>query len=569
MTATKTEVLRRDRDRFVGFAFASADLLLELDSRGRIQWAGGAVRSILDVEPEQARGMQLSKLFEPQDAELLDWALRGLERGQRRRDIDLALRGNGGVPRPIRSCVYRALDPTAPEYLLSISLRPGRATEQTRARQRDRATGLIEAVEFAETTANAVRAARDAGKSACLTLVQICGEAELDRLLGPERARALMSEIGTELRSQAIAVEAAAKLGDGKFSVAHLADRDPVAITEAISRVGDSYEIDSAALKVTETTIKFPTNSLGDDDVEGILGYILEKFRADGTAGVEGGSADAYLRKMTAETLSRVVMMRDVIHERRLTLVYQPIVGLSDRVLHHYEVLLRFADGQSPFDDIRFAEQINTIHEVDLAVAQGATKRLQQATADRQELSLAVNMSARSLLNESFLAMFDEVAARLGPERKRLIIEVTESAKLEELERAARAVDWLTEKGHPICLDDFGAGASSLPYLQQLTVCYVKIDGAYVRGITEGGRERAIIQGVLATCKCLGISTVAEMIEREDQHQCLLGLGVDLGQGWLYGRPVAEIPGERAPIKVPRRMDPKAVSRLLTRGGAS
>ena len=102
-------------------------------------------------------------------------------------------------------------------------------------------------------------------------------------------------------------------------------------------------------------------------------------------------------------------------------------------------------------------------------------------------------------------------------------------------------MDRLKAGGHTICLDDFGAGASSLPYLQQLLVDYVKIDGAYIRSITESRRERAIVQGVLTTCKCLGIKTVAEMIEKEDQHKCLLSLGVDLGQGWLYGRPAAHI----------------------------
>jgi EAL domain-containing protein (putative c-di-GMP-specific phosphodiesterase class I) len=119
---------------------------------------------------------------------------------------------------------------------------------------------------------------------------------------------------------------------------------------------------------------------------------------------------------------------------------------------------------------------------------------------------------------------------------------VTESAKLEDLPKAACAVDHLRSAGHPVCLDDFGAGASSLPYLQQLQVDFVKIDGAYIRSITESLRERAIVQGVLKTCQCLGIKTVAEMIEKEDQHKCLLELGTDLGQGWLYGRPSPEFP---------------------------
>jgi EAL domain-containing protein (putative c-di-GMP-specific phosphodiesterase class I) len=249
---------------------------------------------------------------------------------------------------------------------------------------------------------------------------------------------------------------------------------------------------------------------------------------------------------------------------------YQPIVALTDRKVHHYEVLLRFPDGRSPFEDIQFAEQINTIHEVDLAVMQGAINRLQEAESNRHDVTLAVNMSARSLLNDTFLGMFEELADKVGGYREKLIVEITESAKLEDLTKAAEAVARLNARGHPVCLDDFGAGASSLPYLQRLIVGYVKIDGAYVRGINDRSRERAIIQGVLATCKCLGIATVAEMVEHEDEHRILAELGVSLGQGWLYGRPAPQIAGagEHRIARVPRKLDPATIGRLLVKGGS-
>ena len=267
----------------------------------------------------------------------------------------------------------------------------------------------------------------------------------------------------------------------------------------------------------------------------------------------DAASALAYLRKMTAETLSRVVSMRDLIHEHRISLHFQPIVQLSDRDPHHHEVLLRFEDGRSPFEDVKFAEEVNIIHELDLAVTQGAIREIANAAEKGHALQLAVNMSARSLLNDTFLDMFDQLAQRMGPRRTQLIVEITESAKLDDLPKAAAAVGRLRGAGHSVCLDDFGAGASSLPYLQQLMIDYVKIDGVYIRSITDSLRERAIVQGVLTTCRCLGIKTVAEMVEKEDQHKCLLDLGVDLGQGWLYGRPVPIIQPPSKPVTRPRK----------------
>jgi EAL domain-containing protein (putative c-di-GMP-specific phosphodiesterase class I) len=446
------------------------------------------------------------------------------------------------------------------QYFLAIARR---ALQPTLPAGRDRATGLVEAVAFAQTTAHALRAAREAGQSARVTLVQICGEAELDRLLGADRSKALLSEIGARLRKHAALPDAAAKLGDGRFSVAQLDGAAP--LRTMIAEIGESFALSPGDLQVAESSVDFKGQSLSDSDVESILGHVLERFKAEGAAGVAAGSAEAFLRKMTAETVSRVVMMRDLIHERRLSLHYQPIVALSDRKTHHYEVLLRFPDGRSPFEDIRFAEQINTIHEVDLAVTQGAIARLQEADAKHQDLSLAVNMSARSLLNDTFLSMFETLADKVGGRRDKLIIEITESAKLEDLAKAAQAVARLNARGHPVCLDDFGAGAASLPYLQRLIVGYVKIDGAYVRGIHDHLRERAIIEGVLATCRSLGVHTVAEMVEHEEEHKILQDLGVTLGQGWLYGRPSAQIAPGGAQARVPRKMDAAAVGRLLVK----
>lgn len=542
MVASITDRLREDRDRFVGFAFANADLLLELDSASRIQWAGGAVKSILNRDADSLINRPLTSILTVQDAALLMAALRDLEPGQRRRGLHMTLHGEGASGQVVEVGIYRTLDTGEQRYCLSITQLPLAAVDHASVQQRDRVTGLMEAVEFTRAANGAVQLAKQSGKAACLTLVEICQEEDLRRLLGPDRSEALMAEIGAQLKLHAIDHDTAGRLGDGRFGVTHLDDESPAAIVAAIGKVGESFDVDSAALKIKETTVRFQKNSLGDDDVEGILSYVVNKFGLEGGATIESGSADHYLRRKTAETLSRVVAMRDLIHERRITLHYQPIVSLNDRRHHHYEVLLRFADGRSPFEDVKFAEEINIIHELDLAVANGAIARILEGAAKGHHLSLAVNMSAKSLLNETFGEMFAKITERLGTDRKRLMIEITESAKLDDLARAAEAVQRLRSRGHVVCLDDFGAGASSLPYLQQLTIDYVKIDGVYIRSITDSPRERAIVQGVLTTCKCLGIKTVAEMIEKEDQHKCLLDLGVDLGQGWLYGKPAAEIP---------------------------
>lgn len=558
MAPTVADRLREERDRFVGFAFANADLLLELDAGAKVLWVGGAVKSILDVEADALVGKPFTKIVSDQDSLLLTASLRNLGPGQRRRGLRLALQKNDAEPdlqRSVEACIYRAFDKSDERFFLSIVRAQVSAAEKG-VRQRDRVTGLLEAVEFTQAATDAVKLARQSGKTACLTLIEIAGEAELKNLLGAERSEALMGEIGAQLKLHAIDHDSAGRVADGKFSITHLESESPDKIAKAITQAGEAYNVDEKALKLHETTVRFQGNSLGEDDVDGILTYIVGKFTSEGTAGMESGTADEYLRKKTAEILTRVVSMRDLINQQKITLHYQPIVSLVDRYQHHYEVLLRLPNGKSPFEDVKFAEEINIVHELDLAVTNGAIRRIMEANEKKHHLSLAVNMSAKSLLNDSFIQMFERVTERLGQDRKKLMVEVTESAKLEDLTRAAKAVERLRARGHAVCLDDFGAGASSLPYLQQLIVDYVKIDGVYIRNIHDSLRERAIVEGVLTTCKCLGIRTVAEMVEKEDQHRLLLDLGVDLGQGWLYGKPAAEIPPP-APARFGKRMGVK------------
>ena len=173
MVATITERLREDRDRFVGFAFANADLLLELDSDSRIQWAGGAVKSMLNLDADSLTNRPLTKILTVHDSALLMAALRELQPGQRRRGLNMLVRRADSEGQMVEVCIYRVLDATDRRFCLAISHLPFGAPHPDE-KQRDRITGLMEAVEFTRAANGAVQLARQSGKAACLTLVEIC-----------------------------------------------------------------------------------------------------------------------------------------------------------------------------------------------------------------------------------------------------------------------------------------------------------------------------------------------------------------------------------------------------------
>ena len=169
----------------------------------------------------------------------------------------------------------------------------------------------------------------------------------------------------------------------------------------------------------------------------------------------------------------------------------------------------------------------------------------------------AVNISGRSLSSPEFVRSLVELLGEFDEERKSILFEVTESAKLENLEEANRIIQALRKAGHIVCLDDFGAGVSAFQYLSALHVDLVKIDGSYVVDAISNKRSRALLKAMAGMCRDLGITTVAEMIEEEEVAVLVRDCGIDYGQGYLYGKPSTSISTFESPKPV-SFLDPPA-----------
>jgi EAL domain-containing protein (putative c-di-GMP-specific phosphodiesterase class I) len=183
--------------------------------------------------------------------------------------------------------------------------------------------------------------------------------------------------------------------------------------------------------------------------------------------------------------------------------------------------------------------------ELDWAVLQEALA----AQCAAPTASIAVNISGLSMQSRAFRQrMLPALAASAnlaGPHGAgRLLIELTETAEIEDMPEAAAGIAQLRQIGVPVCIDDFGAGAAAFRYLREFRVDYVKIDGAFVRAATYGARERGFVAAMVEIARAVDARIVAEMVETEEQAALMAGLGVSFGQGWLFGRPGA-LPGRR------------------------
>src|SRR5262249_2647634 len=125
----------------------------------------------------------------------------------------------------------------------------------------------------------------------------------------------------------------------------------------------------------------------------------------------------------------------------------------------------------------------------------------------------------------------------------RLLFEVTETTEFSDLARAEAILNRMQELGHAVCLDDFGAGAASLRYIQALSVDFVNIDVRFIRRRETGPRDRAILEAIVTLCRAVKIKTIVEMVETEDQAAHAAQLGIGFAQGYLFGRPGLMSPG--------------------------
>jgi EAL domain-containing protein (putative c-di-GMP-specific phosphodiesterase class I) len=283
-------------------------------------------------------------------------------------------------------------------------------------------------------------------------------------------------------------------------------------------------------VKPTLDSMAFDPGGAPDEGLR-TLRMALDRFIAD-------GPQDSSLSGVVERTAAEVERFKSTVAARDFSLVYQPVVDLRTHEVDHYETFVRLGQEASPAQTIQMAEEMDLIQDLDLAVVQAVVQQLLKPANTR--LRLAANISARSLMRPAFAERLLTILRYAQPARGRLIFEITESAALSDLQRADALVKGLRRGGAAICLDGFGSGASSFDYLRAVSVDSVKIDGRYIRDLSNlAGRNGVLVRHLAGLCRELKIISIAQMVENKETVQTLRQIGVDCGQGYLFGRPEA------------------------------
>ncbi|GGF51313.1 diguanylate phosphodiesterase [Aliidongia dinghuensis] len=523
--------IRADRDRFVAFAFAAADLLIELDANRRIVFATGAAQTLIGVAASALVGRPFVGLFPPADQSFAARVLDGLAQTERIEPIVIPLaRPDGGATRvSLGGCRFGG---ATSHYYLSLShlVAPFSAEIEE---GRDPQTRLLDAEALPDVLKRVSQATGDASVS--LTMLHLEGLSALQQRLSEERRNELMGEIGAVLRLSSSGGDAATQISDSEFALVQRPGLDSGAIEAELASITAAASPNRRPLSVRSAQVVVEAADLADKNAAQALAYCVKKFSESDGRDFSLASLEDALAGMVDETLDRVAQMRTTVSSGDFSLVFQPIVDLESGEVHHFEVLSRFAPGESPYEFIVFSEEVGMAAELDLAVCEKVV-RLMASTP--MAAPVAINLSGKSMANQAFMTRLIRLLADAQINRSKLLFEITESGAIDDFDQADAFLQHLRGLGHRICLDDFGAGFGAYTYLRRFAIDFVKLDGLFLKDGMNNMRDQSLLRSIAAVCAELGAQTIGEMIETREEAYAAAGLGVDFGQGYFFGRPL-------------------------------
>ena len=439
-------------------------------------------------------------------------------------------------------------------------------TERVQARERilhlahyDAATGLPNREFFSELAGPAIERARHGGLSCALLHVDVDRFRGVNDAFGRARGDAVLQNLAERLRSWSrssasssvgrarVEPDLLARVGSNAFVllIADVAGQEPAAAVaqRVLKAVAQPILVGSQSLVLTACIgiAFFP------HDAENLPALIQCAEQAADAAKSAGRAQNRFFNEqMNAHAASRLLMeadLRRAIEGNDLRLHFQPKVDAASGAIVGAEALVRWQHqerGLVPPDEfIALAEETGLILPLTDWVLESACRSLRAwADAGLQQVPLSVNLAASSLADTTLVAKLDALMQRHGLARGSLMLEMTETMLMRDVETGVALLETLRAAGYQLSLDDFGTGYSSLSYLKCFPMDELKIDRAFITEAPRGGRDGALAVAIITLGRELGLHVVAEGVETPEQSAFLLRHGCNVQQGYLFSRPV-------------------------------
>jgi diguanylate cyclase (GGDEF)-like protein len=439
---------------------------------------------------------------------------------------------------------------------LATALEKGRLVESLRrAATRDTLTGLANL----ESLRSFLATMLETGTGGVLLLFDIDRFHEVNDMLGHDAGDAVLVEVARRLESSPSHGALTARVGSDQFALAIPgAAGSEVARLAALavkSRVDGSLRFAevSADVRVTVGVARSPDH--GPDAPTLLRRAEMAMTVAKGTSSGIGEWEPSYERD-GSRRLQLLAGLRAALADGQLRVEYQPKIRLGGGEVTGFEALVRWRHPElgpvSPDEFVPLAEATGLISALTSTVLRTALNTCRTWHDAGKPVGIAVNISARSLDDPVLVGQVAAMLTASGLDPRWLTLEITESSVMENHERSLEVLRQLRRLGVRLSIDDFGTGYSSLHQLKGLPVHEVKIDRSFVEVVDGDGADRAVVRAVVELCVSLGLTSVAEGVEKASQAYALESLGVDQVQGFFHSRPM--VPSAAMEWLLPRRV---------------
>ncbi len=416
----------------------------------------------------------------------------------------------------------------------------------------DRLTGLPNRAQFREALHEAQRRSGANHASFAVIILDLDRFKHINDVLGYAFGDRVLQIVALRLERLGNTHQAlAARLGGGEFALlaegaqaeqaTALAEQISQALVEPVSLEGQTVDL-SAAMGVA----CWPEHS---SDVDVLLGRAEVAMYVAKRKSLDIQVYDPSLDSASAQTLSLLSELRQAIDGNELNLFLQPKISLRDHRVVAAEALVRWnhpVRGMvQPMQFIPFAEQTGFVRFLTLWMLEAAAREWKKLQPAGGSLRIAINLSTRDLMDLDFPRKIDALLDRYGVPRTGFCLEITESAIMDDPQRAEATLNQLAASGYKLSIDDFGTGYSSLAYLKRLPVGELKIDKSFVMGMEKDESDAKIVRSTIELAHNLGLSVVAEGVENANIYALLAELQCDEAQGYFMSKPMifSEFPG--------------------------
>jgi diguanylate cyclase (GGDEF)-like protein/PAS domain S-box-containing protein len=532
--------------------------ILRLDSDGLTVEVNPELALMLGVQPEELAGSRFSGYIVGDDRVQFERMLAELLSGKRRSfQLELGCRHASGSEMWVllRAVLEHGVGEDADCAVAMIeNITDRKRAERELVRQaeinehqalHDPLTGLPNRILFGERIGQAIREAQRSKTRLAVALIDLDRFKEVNDSLGHSAGDHLLINVGERMGGALRAADTVARLGGDEFGLLlpELTNTDDV--LPVLERLQASLErpIQVQSLPIgIEASIGIAVYPDHGEDAQTLIqraDVAMYDAKRDGCT-YTFYDDDAHDYDVTSLTL--VAELRRAIAQRELVLHYQPKAALASGIVTSVEALVRWVHPERgmvfPDSFIPIAQETSLIGPLTLYVIEEALRQARAWAGQGLELSIAVNLSTRNLLDRGFPKQVAELLSRWEVDPGWLELEVTESSMLANPTRAKAILSELSALGIRLSIDDFGTGYSSLAYLRQLPVDEIKIDRSFVIGMGVETGDAVIVRSTVDLGRNLGLEVVAEGVETIEHWERLRELGCNTAQGYFLSRPM-------------------------------